>query len=123
MNEPLHRRPLDPAVADLLDGMERKQAESQLPKREREKKAKERKRAEARYPSRLNVDLPPRVKALVKALAARERVPESQLVALACARLLAAIDAGEVDLTDYKRPTKSPKYDWVLVTENGADDE
>ena len=121
MNEPLRRRSLDPGTADILENMEQRQAERALPKREREKKAKERKRAEARYPSRLNVDLPPRIKALVKAIAARERVPESQLVALACARLLAAIDAGEVDLRDYKRPTKSPKYDWVL--EIGGEDE
>lgn len=117
----VRRSTLDPAVADILNGMEQRQAESQMPRKQREKLAKERKRAKERAPSRLNVDLPPRIKSLIKALAARERVPESQLVALACARLLSDIDEGRVKLIDHKRPTKSPKYDWVL--EIDPDDE
>ena len=38
----LQRRPLlDPAVADLINDMEHKQAESMLPRKEREKKARQ----------------------------------------------------------------------------------
>ena len=38
----MERRPsIDPAVADLLAGMEQRQAEAALPKKEREKKARE----------------------------------------------------------------------------------
>lgn len=115
MSEPLTRRQtLDPAVADLLGGMEQRHEERSLPRKEREKKAKERRRAEERKPSRLNLDLPPRVKQGVKDLAARESVPESQLVTLAIVRFFEDLKAGRVKLEDYKRPTKSPKYDWVL---------
>jgi hypothetical protein len=49
----------DPAVADLLDGMQQRQAEAQLPPREREKKARERARIKARREQRATFDLPP----------------------------------------------------------------
>ena len=45
----LERRPiLDPAVADLISDMDQKQADSMLPRRQREKKARERAKIEAR---------------------------------------------------------------------------
>ena len=62
-NRNLQRRSiLDPAVADLLAGMENKQAEARLPRREREKKAKERAKIRARRDQRVTYDLPPQLK-------------------------------------------------------------
>jgi hypothetical protein len=110
------RRPiLDPAVADLLSGMERKQEEAQLPRREREKKARERARIEARREQRATYDLPPDIRQRIKDLAEEERVPASQIVTLALMRFLADHAHGKIDLSTYKQPSRSPRYDWNLI--------
>jgi len=112
----LERRPLlDPAVADLLQGMEKKQAESQLPRKQREKLARERAKIKSRREQRATYDLPPTLRERIRLLAEAERLPASQLVTLALARFLQAFDAGEIDLSSYKQPSASPRYDWNLV--------
>lgn len=108
------RQVLDPAVADLLAGMEQKQAEASLPRRQREKKARERAKIQARRDQRATYDLPPALRERIKNLADELRLPASQLVTLALARFLQAFDQGGVDLGEYKRPSRSPRYDWNL---------
>jgi hypothetical protein len=49
---------LDPAVDSLIERGVRRQAEAHLPGRERKKKARERAKAKARLPRRVNWDLP-----------------------------------------------------------------
>ena len=110
------RRPiLDPVVADLLEGLERKQAETRLPRQEREKKIREREKIASRRESRATYDLPPRLRRQVKELADQERVPASQIVTLALLRLMQAIERQEVDLGVFKQPSRSPRYDWNLA--------
>jgi hypothetical protein len=112
----LQRRPLlDPAVADLIDEMEQKQAESMLPRREREKKSRERAKIEARREQRATYDLPPAVRKRVKDLAEELRLPASQLVTLALVRFLKAYEAETIDLSPYLQSSASPRYDWNLV--------
>jgi hypothetical protein len=112
----LQRRPLlDPAVADLINDMEQKQAESMLPRREREKKARERAKIEARRDQRATYDLPPAVRKRVKGLAEELRLPASQLVTLALVRFLKAYEAESIDLSPYLQSSASPRYDWNLV--------
>ena len=112
----LQRRPLlDPAVADLINDMEQKQAESMLPRREREKKSRERAKIEARRDQRATYDLPPAVRKQVKDLAEELRLPASQLVTLALVRFLKAYEAGTIDLSSYLHSSASPRYDWNLV--------
>jgi hypothetical protein len=111
---------LDPAVADLLAGMEEKQAESQLPRRQREKKARERAKIQARKPQRVTYDLPPALRAQVHDLAEEQRLPASQLVTLALARFLKDLNSGAVDLGSLKQPSHSPRYDWNLVFPPGV---
>lgn len=112
----LERRPiLDPAVADLLSGLEQKQAETKLPRREREKKVRERAKIQARREQRVTYDLPPHIRQSVKKLAEKEGVPASQLVTLALLRLLQELAQQQVDLSQYKQPSRSPRYDWNLV--------
>lgn len=109
------RRPLlDPAVADLLNGMEQRQAEAALPRKEREKRARERAKIQARREQRATYDLPPEIRERFKDLSDQLRVPASQVVTLALARFLKDYEAGEIDLGQYKRPSKSPRYDWNL---------
>ena len=112
----LERRPLlDPAVADLISDMEHKQAESQLPRREREKKARERAKIQSRREQRTTFDLPPAIRQRIKTLAEEQRLPASQLATLALLRFLQEYDQGKIDLALYKQPSRSPRYDWNLV--------
>jgi hypothetical protein len=105
---------LDPAVADLLAGMEKRQSEAQLPRQQREKLVKERIKIQARREQRATYDLPPVLREVVRTLAEELRIPASQLVTLALARFLRDYAAGQVDLGQYKQPSRSPRYDWNL---------
>ena len=109
------RRPvLDSAVADLLSTMELKQIEAQLPRREREKKARERFKIQSRREQRATYDLPPALRQQIKGMAEQERLPASQLVTLALLRFLQDYQGGKVELADYKQSSHSPRYDWNL---------
>jgi hypothetical protein len=105
---------LDPAVADLLAGMENKQAEARLPRKQREKKAKERAKIRARKDHRVTYDLPPELKQSIFELAESLSLPASQLVTLALHRFLKDYQEGIIDISKYKKPSKSPRYDWKL---------
>lgn len=111
----VRRSSLDPAVADLLAGMELRQAEAQLPRKERERKARERAKIEARREKRATYDLPPAVRQQVNQLAEELRLPASQLVTLALARFLQDYALGRIDLNELLRPSRSPRYDWNLA--------
>jgi hypothetical protein len=106
---------LDPAVADLLAGMEQKQAQAQLPRRERLRKSREQAKIMARRELRATYDLPPNLRQRIRTLAETERVPASQLVTLALARFLGEYEDGDIDLSIFKQPSRSPRYDWNLV--------
>ncbi len=109
------RRPvLDSAVADLLSNMEQRQIESQLPRREREKKARERIKIQSRREQRATYDLPPALRQHIKEMAEQERLPASQLVTLALLRFIQDLQGGKVDLAEYKQSSHSPRYDWNL---------
>lgn len=106
---------LDPAVADLLSGMEQRQTESQLPRKERERISRERAKIQSRRDQRATYDLPPSIRETVRNLAEDLRIPASQLVTLALARFLSDYAGGLIDLGKYKQPSRSPRYDWNLV--------
>lgn len=108
------RSVLDPAVADLLAGMENKQAEARLPRKLREKKAKERAKIRARRDQRVTYDLPPQLKQSVFELAESLSLPASQLVTLALHRFMEAYADGQIDISKYKKLSKSPRYEWKL---------
>ena len=106
---------LDPAVADLLTGMEQRQTEAALPRKERERISRERAKIQSRRDQRATYDLPPSIRELVRDLAEDLRLPASQLVTLALARFLSDYSNGLIDLGKYKQPSRSPRYDWNLV--------
>lgn len=112
--KPERRSVIDPAVADLLTGLERTRSESSLPRKVRERKARERAKIQARREARATYDLPPALRERIKQLAEEQRVPASQLVTLALARFLKDFDSGVVNLSEFKRPSRSPRYDWNL---------
>jgi hypothetical protein len=112
----LERRPsIDPAVADLLTGMNQRQVETQLPRKERERLSRERAKIQSRRDQRATYDLPPELRESIRALAEELRLPASQLVTLALARFMNEYTDGQIDIGKYKQPSRSPRYDWNLV--------
>ena len=109
------RTTLDPAVADLLEGMQQRQAEAQMPKRERERLARSRAKIQARRDQRATYDLPPAIREGIRVLAEELHLPASQLATLALARFLIDYQNGSVELAQYKQPSRSPRYDWNLI--------
>lgn len=109
------RSTLDPAVADLLKGMQQKQTELQMPRKERERLARERAKIQSRRDQRATYDLPPTIREEVRILAEELRLPASQLVTLALSRFLSEYQKGSIDLGKYKQPSRSPRYDWNLI--------
>ncbi len=112
--KPARRTVIDPAVAELLTGLERQRSDAALPRKEREKKARERAKIQSRRDARATYDLPPALREKIKGLAEDQRVPASQLVTLALARFISDLESGKIDLSDYKSPSRSPRYDWNL---------
>lgn len=111
----LDRKPiLDSAVADLLSDMEEKQQLSQLPRKERIRKSREHSKIVARREQRVTYDLPPYIRQRIKTLAEEEGVPASQVVTLALLNFLRAYDEDGINLSTYKEPSRSPRYDWNL---------
>jgi hypothetical protein len=106
---------LDPAVADLLAGMEKRQTEAQLPRQQRERLIKERIKIQARREQRATYDLPPVIRESIRTISEELRLPASQLVTLALIRFLTSYFASEIDLGQYKQPSRSPRYDWNLI--------
>lgn len=106
---------LDPAVAELLAGMEKRQTEAQLPRKERERLLKSRLKIQARREQRVTYDLPPQLREYIRTLAEEQHLPASQLVTLALIRFLQEYKNGNIDLGEYKQPSRSPRYDWNLV--------
>jgi hypothetical protein len=105
---------LDPSVTASIGGAAQRKSEAQLPQKDRQKKVKERKKAQKRKPRRVNWDLPPELKRITAHLAEDNNVPVSQVVAVLLLEALRRFEAGEIDLDDYKTPTTSPRYDWNL---------
>jgi hypothetical protein len=106
---------LDPAVANLLAGMEKRQAESQLPRQQRERLVKERTKIQGRREQRATYDLPPSIREAIRSLSEELRIPASQLVTLALIRFLKSYGADEIQLSQYKQSSRSPRYDWNLI--------
>ena len=113
--KPQRRTTLDPAVAELLKGMQQKQAEAGLPRKERERISRERAKIQSRRDQRATYDLPPALRENLRLLAEELRLPASQLATLALARFLSDYQNGSVDLSLFKQPSRSPRYDWNLV--------
>jgi hypothetical protein len=105
MNTPMHAIDLNETVASM-DQPERV-ATDQRRQKDRDKMAQRRAR-------RATYDLPPSIRQEMQSLSEALRIPASQLASLALARFLKEYQAGSVDLSLYKKPSRSPRYDWNL---------
>lgn len=112
---PPRRSVLDPAVSDLLTSMEQRQEKRSMSKAER----KEAERQRAR--SRMMLDVPPEIQQRITTLAISESTPVSGLVTLAIARFLRDMENG-MNLLPYKYPSRSPRFDWLIVLPENQDE-
>lgn len=78
------------------------------------RRQKERDKMSARRSRRATYDLKPALREELQSLSQELRIPASQLVNLALARFLKEYHSGKVDLSLYKKPSRSPRYDWNL---------
>jgi hypothetical protein len=78
------------------------------------KKEREQAKIRARRDQRVTYDLPAALRQRMKELAEEQRLPASQLVTLALLRFLKEYEQGAVNLSRYKQPSRSPRYDWNL---------
>jgi len=113
-DEMKRRQVIDPAVAALMNRQDERESDARLSKSDRAKKTKAKKKAESRLPGRVNLDLPLGLKKKIFDLADSERIPASQIVAFFLADGLRRLDSGDLDIAPYRRPSKSPRYDWTL---------
>lgn len=114
-DKPNRKSVLDPAVSSILSGMEQRQAEQLLPRKERERLVKQRLKIQARREQRVTYDVPPVIREELSQLARDLGIPASQLATLALARFMADYHENRIDLDEYKQPSRSPRYDWNLV--------
>jgi len=110
VNNNLNRRSaIDPAVADILEGAERKKRLTSMPKSEREKARKD----AARH--KVGLDLPPELHETLRQIAGKEQVSISSLVAFLANRGIKDYQAGDIDLFPYKRISRCARFEYVLM--------
>lgn len=110
MSNNLNRRSaIDPAVADILAGAERKKRIASLPKAERAKARKE----AARH--KVGLDLPPDLHETLRQIAGKEQVSISSLVSFLTNRGIEDYKAGKIELYTYKRLSRCARFEYVLT--------
>jgi len=103
------RRPvIDPAVADMLSEMEHKKRISHLPK---SKQGKARKNARRH---KVGLDLPPDLHESLRQIAERERISVSGLASFYLHRGVIEHQAGKVELSALKRPSRCARFEYIL---------
>ena len=112
----LNRRPaVDPAVADLLNDMDKKRRLSAMPKSEQRKA----KREAARH--KVGLDLPPDLHDLLRYIASEEQISISSLVAFLTQRGIKEYQAGNIDLFPHKRISRCARFEYILTLEPDDD--
>ncbi len=104
---------LDPAVASVLGRGQQRQEEARQPLKDRKRQRKEREKMAKR--NRVVWDVPEGLEKRLTDLAKREGTSASGLAALAIQRLLEDVEAGELDLHDYKVVIDNPRYEYRIV--------
>jgi hypothetical protein len=116
VNSTLTRRsPIDPAVADILAGAEKKQRIASMPKAGRAKARRE----AARH--KVGLDLPPELHDLLRFIANEEKVSISSLVAFLTQHGIKEYQAGNIDLFPYKRISRCARFEYILTLEPDGD--
>lgn len=119
----------DEAVAEILEGVSRRQEEAQLSPKERkllqdarrkdeERAAKAKAKAAAQADQRTFLLLPAPLKSKIETIAMSQGIPVSQVVAFLLFDALGRMEDGDIDFGPYLEPSYSPKYQWELIHPN-----
>jgi hypothetical protein len=102
--------PLDPGVKAIMDNpiYGAMLQDEQTPKGKLKKKALDRARIKGTF------DIPRNILSEIEQLSVKHSTPKSQIVTLLLLAGLKLVAEGNVNISQYKRPTKSPRFDWVL---------
>lgn len=110
MKEKFERRQiLDPAVADVVGGMERQQTVRTLTKKQKAERAKMARR------NRLVIDIPPEVEGLIGAIAADRDVSISGVIEIALREFIKSNGEGRVKWSDYLVPSRCPRFGFKVA--------
>lgn len=104
-------------VEVLLTSAGQRQAEASLPRSERKRAIRERRRQKERLAGRMCLDFPVEIKNRLVALAKREGVPVSQLVTFLVVGPLAKMERTDNPLWGYLKPSRCAKFSSVLDLE------
>lgn len=105
---------IDPAVASILGDAERKQRIRRLPRDEQKKARQDAAR------KRTIFEVPVTIKDAVEEIAEREGLSPSSVVILLLADGIRRYRSGKVSFYGLKKPSRSPRYEWVLA-QNAVD--
>ncbi len=104
-------------VEVLLTSAGQRQAEASLPRSERKRAIRERRRQKERQAGRMYLDFPVEIKDRLVALAKREGVPVSQLVTFLVVDPLEKMERTDNPLWGYLKPSRCAKFDQVIDLE------
>jgi len=99
---------VDPAVAEMLQDLEKKNRIAKLPKPEQNKARKD----AARH--KVGLDLPPSLHDVLHRIAEKEKISLSGLVTFYLYRGVVNHDANCEELSPYKRFSRCPRFEYVL---------
>lgn len=105
---------IDPAVASILGDAERKQRIRRLPKSERKKARQDAAR------ERTIFEVPVVIKEAIEEIARQEGLSPSSVVILFLADGIRRYLGRKVSFYGLKKPSRSPRYEWVLA-QNAVD--
>lgn len=122
----------DEAVAEILEGVSRRQEEAQLSPKERKllqdarrkddaRAAKAKAKAASQADQRTFLLLPAALKSKIETVAMSQGIPVSQVVAFLLFDALGRMEDGDIDFGPYLEPSFSPKYAWELIHPNDAE--
>ena len=99
---------LDPAVAAILGEGERRKRRRGQTKAQRARAERDGKR------QRMTLELDPAVAEMIEAIATAEGCSPASVVNLLVTECVAQYVAGQVDFEESRRPSRSPRYRWVV---------
>jgi hypothetical protein len=118
----LNTAPIDPAVAQLLNSQERRQAESHLSPGDRKKKARQLKKDAERKARKVSWDIREDIKSRIQEKAHELKTSQSQVANLYLWIGIQAMRTGKIDIMELLRTSRSPQFDSnIEVPKNDKD--
>jgi len=112
MSDDLNNSQLDPMVEDYLEEQQQQDWERSLPKAERRKLLRERRKNAERRGRRALYDLPGGLIKMVASIAEEARMTNSQVAGILLMHALRDYRQGKINLRDFRQPSASPRYDF-----------